>query len=208
MSYGRSKDRYPMKYGDVLQSELATIKVHDWYSDGFPEWMEADMVYVDPPWSLGNANMFRGKAKRAYINDFVPYLDALMGWISRIGPTVLYMEMGLQNMDAVRKSLAALYPCVQIWPITYYKKHPCFLLRASVFRVDFDFTGLDDANTPKIAIGLEKPLVVADPCTGRGLSAMAALANGCKFVGTEMIPDKLSVCVERLTNIGQNFTLR
>lgn len=205
MSYGKSKDKFPLRYGDIMQSDCCTVGVWDWFSDGFPIWMQADMVYVDPPWSLANANMFRGKACRGYIDTFEPYLAALMGWIAATRPTTCYIEMGAKNLTSVISMLEKTYATVQSWPILYYKKHPCYLVRGADEATGYDFSGMDDAKTPHAAVSIDKPMIVGDPCTGRGLSAIAGIRHGCKFVGTEMIPDKLSVCIDNLSRGGLVF---
>ena len=51
--------------------------------------------------------------------------------------------------------------------------------------------------------------VVADPCTGRGLTPVTADRLGLKFVGTELSHGRLAVAVEKLAEqTGQPVTLQ
>ena len=42
---------------------------------------------------------------------------------------------------------------------------------------------------------------IGDLCMGRGLVACAAARNGKPFVGTELNPKRLAVCLERLSKM-------
>ena len=64
---------------------------------------------------------------------------------------------------------------MQDWQITYYKKKSVLPPpRAGENVLEQDFTGLDDEVTPYRAIMFEQPESVADLCTGRGLTLLAA----------------------------------
>ena len=206
MSYGKSHEKFPIETSEIWQYENSKIAVCDLTKE-LPEFMlTADMIYCDPPWSLGNVNMFNSKAGREYVNNFSEFYHPFFEHIKRINPEVCYVEVGKKNKSIYIQKLKGLYPHVQGWGITYYKKNPCYLLRAAQSSTNFDFNGYDDEETPILAVKNENPKIVADLCTGRGLTGIAALTNGCSFVGTELNKRKLAVFIERAKRKGYEFS--
>jgi len=205
MSYGKSYEKYPINEGEIWNCNESSIAVCD-LTKSLPEFMlHADMLYCDPPWSLGNVNMFNSKAGREYMNSFNEFYDSLFENIKKIAPEVCYLEIGEKNRELYIQKLSELYPVVQDWQITYYKKNKCYLLRAAQSPTDFDFSNYDDEETPALAVKNESPRVVGDLCTGRGLTGIAALTNNCSFVGTELNKRKLAVFIERAKRKGYEF---
>ena len=206
MSYGKSYEKFPINENEIWEYDGSKIAVCD-LTKGLPDFMlTADMVYCDPPWTLGNVNMFNSKAGREYIYDFAEFYTPFFEQIKKINPTVCYVEVGEKSRFTYAQKLLELYPSVQDWKITYYKKNPCYLLRAAQSATDFNFVGYDDEETPALAVKNEKPQVVGDLCTGRGLTGIAALTNGCCFVGTELNKRKLAVFIERAKRKGYGFS--
>lgn len=194
-NYSGAWDSYPIQDGDIwVDSKTGSIvQAIDLFS-GLPEHMrEADMLYIDPPWNTGNINSFYTKAgmqdTRRRIGDF---FDVLFSYALTIKPDVLYVEIGKQALEDVIERVGKVYPVVQHWGITYYKKLPCFLVRGAAQATDMDYTGMDDSRTPYAAVESESPTVVGDLCTGRGLIAEAAIQHGKKFVGTELNKKRLA----------------
>lgn len=195
--YGRDWESYQLQYGEIWSSENARICNWD-ITKGVPEFMKvADMIYCDAPWTLGNVNMFNSKAGRGYMNDFSEFYVHLFSLIREICPRVCFLEIGKEELSTFKGQLEEIYRHVQVWQVTYYKKNKSYLIRGSDSPTDFDYKGLDDEFTPYIAIYNEKPNIVADACTGRGLTAISAFRNGCKFVGTELNARKLAVLCTR-----------
>ena len=179
------------------------ISVHD-ILNSFPEYMlDADLVYSDPPWNLGNANTFHTKNDSGYyINSFSEFYNSFFNLIQKINPLVCYVEIGKQNLKIFQDKISELFPVVQSWEITYYRKSPCYLIRGGQLESSFDFTGKDDEQTPLLAIQNESCNCIADLCTGRGLTAVAAYQMGKRFVGTELNKRRLAVTIERVSKIG------
>lgn len=164
------------------------------------------MIYCDPPWNLGNLNSFYTKAGRKdYKDRFSDFYDALFAHVEKLCAPVCYLEIGKQNLDVFRDALRTIYPVVQAWPIFYYRKNPCYLLRGGRTLQKFDFTGMDDAETPDRAVIAESGAVVADFCTGQGLTAVAAYRHGKTFLGTELNQRRLAVAVDRVNKLGGNY---
>ncbi len=204
--YENKHKKFPIEPGQIWESELATVQVCD-ITKNLPGYFgKADMVYCDPPWSLGNVNMFNSKSGREYMNDFAEFYRHLFNHISSINPKVCYLEIGDQNVGVFLSELSRVFKFTQAWKIKYYKKNDCWLLRGSnIGYVDYDYSGLDDMQTPAKAIELEQPKCVADFCTGRGLTAMAAIKHNVRFVGTELNKHKLAVCLSNLKRMGQSW---
>lgn len=206
--YGNSWEKYPIKEGEIWCDDLtgSIVSVFD-ITKGFPEYMHtADMIYCDPPWNLGNVNFFYTKAGRSdYKNHFSDFYGALFFHIKRLETLVCYLEIGKQYLDIFREQLNNIYPIVQEWQITYYHKNPCWLLRGSHDLQRFDFTGMDDADTPYFAIRYEPCKQVADFCTGQGLTAIAAYKHERIFLGTELNPRRLAVAIDRVNKLGGNY---
>lgn len=209
--YGDSWEKYPIEEGEIWchYESKSLIAVHD-LRNGILDYMRgAEMVYCDPPWSLGNANLFITKAgMSSYIKCFDEFMDALFEGIKAISPRTCYLEIGRQHKNDFIQRLSSLYPVVQEWPITYYRKHPCFLLRGGWREIDHDFTGLDDEDTPLAAIQAERPRSVADPCTGQGLTLLAAHECGVQFLGSELNRRRLAVAIARAARRGWHYVKR
>lgn len=209
--YGGAHDRYPIQEGEIwsVDGGKGKLKVHDLYNP-LPDFMkEADMVYVDPPWNLSNVNTFYTKADKRgeHTNTFTEFYKQLFKQINEINPDVLYMEIGSQNVNKFVEEFENLFPYVQTWEITYYKRNPCYLIRGSkTSPTEFDFSGMDDEDTPRKAMSLEKPACVADLCMGRGLIAETAYLNNIKFAGTELNKKRLAVTIEKIAKKGGKWT--
>lgn len=206
MSYGNYWAKYPIEKGETWTCGISKIQVAD-ITAGLPDFMlKANMVYSDTPWTLGNVNMFNKKAGRKYMNNFEEFYTPLFQHIAKINPRVCYLEIGKQEKEKFIGLLKKNYPIVQEWEITYYGKHLCYLLRGGHLATDFNFTGMDDNDTPLAAIKTEQPATVADFCTGRGITGIAAITQGCNFVGTEINKEKLAVFIHRAKRLGYGFS--
>jgi predicted methyltransferase len=115
------------------------------------------------------------------------------------------VEIGIQNLKIFQEKMAEIFPVVQTWQITYYKKSICYLIRGGQISASFDYSGLDDAQTPLLVIQNEECQCVGDLCTGRGLTALAAYQCGKRFVGTELNKRRLAVAIERVYKLGGKY---
>ncbi len=202
-TYGDSWERYPIEPGEVWLAGGGRVAVHNLF-DPLPAWVRADLLFVDPPWDLGNINSFYTKAGRSdYLSRFDVFLDALFARIGEAGPRVCYIEMGRRNADEVRRRLAAVWPVVQRWDVAYYRKHPCVLLRGGHTPTADDYTGIDEAKCIELVAQRELPgATMGDLCMGRGLVGLAAHAAGRPFVGTELNRRRLACLLDRLARRG------
>lgn len=203
--YGDSWERFPIEPGELWQERKtgSLVMVYDLF-DGVPDHMfEANMVYCDPPWNTGNINSFYTKAGIQKTRDFRAFADLLFDAIKTINPKVCYLEIGKQNLKLFEDNLKLLYPYVQTWPVTYYKRNRSFLLRGSRYGItDTDFTDMDDMHTPRAAMMSEDFKCVADLCMGRGLTGTTAHTLGKRFVGTELNKRRLAVLIDKIAKAG------
>ncbi len=207
--YGRSWEKFPIVPGQKWVDQFgSTLSVAD-ITKHIPDFMlVADLVYCDPPWNLGNVNGFITKnGGQDHLSSFEDFYKHLFNGIQLMSPKVCYLEIGKQYVETFRNQLQAYYPFVQIWPITYYKKHLSYLLRGGEFPSNHSFTGLDDSITPMKAIETEKCTIVGDLCTGRGLTAISAVKAKKVFVGTELNPRRMAVTIEKMTKAGSKFII-
>ena len=202
--YGDSWEKYPIEEEEIWEDpmSLSRIAVAD-IRDQLPFEIKAGMVYMDSPWNKGNVNSFITKAEmNSYIDSFEYFMDCLFCQISKIDPSVCYLEIGKQHKADFRSRMSELFSCVEEWEILYYKKNPCYLIRGANNTTEADFTGLDDEVTPLKAIQAEQPSSVADLCTGRGLTLLAAHKFGARFYGTELNKRRLAVAIDRAAKAG------
>jgi DNA modification methylase len=207
--YGDSWERFPIELGQTWCDETTGSKVTVCdLRNGIPDYMlKADMIYCDPPWNQANVNCFYTKAGITdnYVDRFDQFYDALFHCIGRIAPKCCYLEIGRQNKTVFIEELAKLFPVVQQWPITYYRKNLCYLLRGGHKRQHYDFAGIDDIKTPQLAVEVEPTQTVADLCTGQGLTPVAAFNNDKRFVGTELNKRRLAVAIDRVNKLGGKY---
>lgn len=202
-AYGDAWERYPINPGEVWAAGRGLVAVHNLF-DSLPPWVRADLLFVDPPWDQGNLNSFYTKAGRDdYQTSFAPFLDALFARIAEAGPSVCYIEMGRKNAGEVERRMAERWPCVQRWDVTYYRKHPCVLLRGGPTPTLDSYTGIDEERCITLVAQRELPgAVMGDLCMGRGLVGLAAHAAGRPFVGTELNKRRLACLLDKLARSG------
>lgn len=202
--YGDSWERFPIQPGEIWRAgDLGTLAVHNLF-DPLPAFMfTADLVFIDPPWNLGNLNTFYTKAGRSdYQTSFSCFADTIFQRIADIAPRTCYIEIGNQNADDFERRLVQQYPVVQRWPVTYYRKHPCWIIRGGQSRLKRDYSGVDEERVIADVGATEYYQVIGDFCMGRGLVGMAAYRAGNRFVGTELNPRRLAVLLDSLAKAG------
>jgi hypothetical protein len=205
--YGNAWERFPIEDGEVWSapggSYLAVGDIR-WKLMDFM--IGADMVYTDPPWNQSNVNGFLTKAGlTTKVYNYAEFYTAYFRAVRQINPRVCYTEIGKEYVETFRAEMAAQFRAVQTWPILYYKKNPAFLVRGSDRKIDADYSGIDDELLPRLAVGMELPWSVADLCTGRGGTAIAAHLHDVPFRGMEVNKRRLACTIERAHEIGVDY---
>jgi len=200
--YGDSWEKYPIEKGEIWQAGHGRVAVANIFNP-LPSFMaDADLIFVDPPWNLGNVNSFYTKAgRRDHLTGFEQFISMLFFRLNKIAPQTLYIEMGNQYADQFFKLLPL--PNKQRWPVTYYKKNPTNLLRCSnLGPTAVDYTGIDEADCIALVAKDETYSVIGDLCMGRGLVGIAAQKNGRAFVGTELNKRRLACLLSAVAKLG------
>lgn len=212
--YSGAHKKYPVKAGDTWKLGQHTFLCGDLEGDS-PLWeklstMTPDLVYVDPPWNNGNARSFRTKAgvdgEQGRTVDFVSLLKIVLR-PSVAFNALTFIEAGKREQNIVKGIIEDLGGVVgATWEILYYKRSPCILIAAD-FRLnpqnDYpNFTGLDDEDTPDLAIQHYKPSLVLDPCAGRGGTARAAELAGVASLTHELSPYRMAEALQSVVAIS------
>jgi hypothetical protein len=202
-NYDGSITRFPVQPGQLWQCERGQVMACDLY-DGLPPFMRAaDCIFTDPPYNAALENGFRTKAGKARnATGFASFLDMLFGHIGQIAPHTCFIETGGEQVDRIAGRLCLLYPHVETYPATYYRRHPCFVVRAGHNESAHDYAGLDEQDICTEICRRENFKTIADLCMGRGLTGRAAWAAGRQFLGTELNPARLAVLINHLHGKG------
>lgn len=201
--YGDAWERFPILPGEVWRAGTGRVAVHDIF-EPLPAFVtDADLMFVDPPWNLGNLNCFYTKAGRTdYQTDFGRFAGRLFECVAEIAPATCYIEIGRQNVDDWQARLATLYPLVERWDVVYYRKHPTCIIRGSDAPAMVDLTGMDEADCIDLVARVEGYKVIGDLCMGRGLVGVAAFRAGRSFVGTELNQRRLACLLDKIARRG------
>jgi len=202
-SYGNSWEKYPIEENEVwVSGNGSKIKVQSVF-DPLPDFFKnVDMLYIDPPWNLSLLNSFYTKAQNPdYVTQFEDFSSVLFKQIKKTNCMVCYIEIGAQNKSIILNKMKTIFPAIDIWKVTYNKKHESYLIRGSVQKCVFDFSGMDDSATPQKAIEVENPYSVGDLCTGRGLTGISAYNQNKIFYGIELNKRRIAVMIDKLGGI-------
>lgn len=208
-NYGDAYLRHPIGENElVVFDNDSVIKVHNIF-DPLPGFMkEADLVFVDPPWNLGNLNTFYTKAGRQdYQTSFVRFYKRLFECIGEISPRVCYVEIGKEYLSEFIQEMKKLYRQVTFYNSCYYqdKKKICYVIRGSSKRKTLPLDYMDEEDIIKWICTNEEYECIGDLCMGRGLVGVNAYRNGKRFVGTELNHKRLSVLIERIVEVGGTY---
>lgn len=202
-NYDGSWDRYPIKPGERWNVGGNSIVAQWDIMQPLPSWMRAEVVFVDPPWGLGNLNTFYTKAQRTDKHgSYTPFVDAVFRSLVNTHAHTAYIEMGVKYAGDIQKRLEALFPVVQSWNVVYYKKHPCVILRGGQRATAANYTGMDEMDVIGAVAANEEYNTIADFCMGRGGVGVAAFKAGRRFVGTELNPKRLACLLTKVVALG------
>lgn len=204
-NYGGAYKRYPVKEGEpVIFSDGSTLMAHDIF-DPLPEFMRmADVIFTDSPWNIGNARSFYTKAEKVMqIKSFDIFYLNLFDRIKEISPRSCYLEIGKEYLGEYMVEMKRIFPAVTVYNSTYYhrKDNLCYIVQGTRRRKNRHYDGMDEEDIIN-AVAESEDGPIGDLCMGRGLVALAAARHGKKFVGTELNPKRLAVCLERLDKEG------
>jgi hypothetical protein len=199
--YGGAHRRHNMA-GVIQLPNGSKVQACDW-TETLPEFMkEADTLFIDPPWNLGNLKTFYTKADLDHPPfDFGQFTVKLFERIDEIHPLHLFIEMGKEYLAHYLQRCADRYPYVTFYNSTYYKKreNKCYVIHATVNGKRRRYPKLEDLGEEKIIQWLcayHDYDCIGDLCMGTGLVGRYAYLNGRRFVGTELNPKRLALLVD------------
>ena len=203
--YTNAIKEFPVKAGEVWGCANAIFVCGDLEEDSRLEDVltdyPCDMMYVDPPWGAGVASTYRTKAgvQRRQVNANNLYQRIVEP--ARVRQQLAYVETGIRQRKWLLGLLNDLGAQVTVWDTTYYGNKPS-VLAAADWRPEPtglpNFTGLDDEDTPLVAIKAHKPGRVLDPCGGRGLTARAAWQAGTASLLHELSPYRMAEALKAM----------
>jgi hypothetical protein len=210
--YGGAYMRHPMGNKEIVVfNDGSMVQVHNIF-DPLPGFMlAADLVFVDPPWNLGNLNTFYTKAEREdYQKSFSTFYKRLFEGIAEITPATCYVEIGKEYLADFIIEMKRLYRQVTFYNSTYYHKREniCYVVRGGAKRKRLPLDYMDEEDIIAWVCANEDYSCIGDLCMGQGIVGIHAHINGKKFVGTELNHKRLSVLIERLAKKGLNYELQ
>lgn len=207
-NYGDAYLRHPAGSGPIVFNDGSIIKVHNIF-DHLPEFMKrADLIFVDPPWNLGNLNTFYTKAERMdYQTDFERFYKRLFCCVGEISPETCYIEVGKEYLAEFIAEMKQLFRSVTFYNSSYYhrKENICYVIRGARSRKKLPLDYMDEEDIIKWICENEDYTCIGDLCMGRGLVGLHAYRNGKRFVGTELNHKRLSVLIEKLSLEGATY---
>ncbi len=210
-NYGDAYKRHPLCLGQtVIFSNGSKLAVYDIYNP-LPQFMlEADLVFVDPPWNLGNLNSFYTKANLPAENkSFESFYNRLFECIKEISPQSCYIEVGKEHLADFILEMRKLYRHITFYNSTYYhkKSNICYVVRGGEKRVKLPLDYMDEEDIIAWVCRNESYQCIGDLCIGKGLVALHATLNGKRFVGAELNPKRLSVTIEAVHKQGLHYRI-
>lgn len=211
-NYGDAYKRHPIDPDKTIVFEDGSmVKAHNIF-DPLPGFMKkADLIFVDPPWNLGNLNSFYTKAERTdYQDDFEVFYKRLFECIAEIRPRTCYVEVGKEYLAEFILEMKQLYKQVTFYNSSYYhrRENMCYVIRGSSKRKKLPLDYMDEEDIVAWICKNEDYDCIGDLCMGRGLVGINAYKAGKKFVGTELNHKRLSVLLETLVKNGCKYTIK
>lgn len=209
-NYGDAYKRHPIEEGIAEFPDGSKLKTHDIFNF-LPAFMkQADLLFTDSPWNKTNYGTFYTKAGIMPSKDFDEFVERLFECIRIINPKVCYLEIGKEYLSKYMRNLEKIYPYVSLYNSTYYhnKNNICYVIRGSYKAKKPKFDYMDEEDIINAICEYEDFNCIADLCMGQGLVALAAYQTGHRFVGTELNHKRLSVTIERLSNLGAIYSIK
>lgn len=201
-NYGNAYLSDPINDGELaVWPDGSTVAVHDIFEDNPDFFSKADLIFVDPPWNLGNLNCFYTKANRSdYQESFATFYQALFKRIQEVSAKTCYVEVGKQYLADFIVEMRKIYPHVTFYNSYYYhsKKNHCYVIRGSMKAKKPSLDDMDEENIIKWVCENEEYTCILDPCMGQGLVGKYASGANRMFVGGELNPKRLSVLLKAI----------
>lgn len=208
--YGEAYRQFPIDTGVAVFEDGSRLMTHSIF-DPLPAFMlEADALFIDPPWTQGNMTSFYTKADMPPPpQKYKAFYTRLFECVREINPRVCYLEIGKDHLADFIIAMREQFKAVTFYGSSYYHRagNHCYVVRGSHRGRHPKLDGIDEEDIIKWVCCNEEYSCIGDLCMGRGLVATNAYQAGRRFVGTELNHKRLSVCLERLTKLGAAYTI-
>jgi hypothetical protein len=179
--------------GDLLDSENPWHELHPDYPP--------DLVYCDPPWTNGLARTFRTLSGLPQVGYDVHLIFEAIVKLAESVPLWLVTDrkpsahiLGLLD--------AAHHATWQLHGFTGGRDSSVLAVLHYVHDTpppDADFTDLIDRELPgRILDQYDTPGIIADPCSGLGITSRAAYSHGWASINNELSPTRMSAALRKL----------
>ena len=204
--YGGTYKSFDMS-GTIELPGGSVVQVCDWM-ESMPDFMkQADTLFIDPPWNMGNVRSFYTKADldRPEGFDFLGLTEKLFQRVDEIAPEFLFIEMGKEFLNVYISECKKRFKYVTFYNSTYYKKaqNKCYVIHACNDFKRKRYKELEDLDERDIIDWLcanHEYQCIGDLCMGMGLVGQFAFDNGKQFVGTELNSKRLAKLVDYVVN--------
>jgi hypothetical protein len=201
-NYGDIYKEYPLEEGrPYIFEDGSIIQVHNIYNKT-PEFMyKSDVLFIDPPWNLGNLNTFYLKAEQEErIESFKEFYTRLFTVIKDINPKMCFVEVGKEHLADFIIQMRKIFKYVTFYNSTYYhsKDKLCYVIQGSSKRRNYKLDGMDEQHIIEWVCKNIEYEYIGDLCMGQGLVGYYSNMYGKKFVGTELNHKRLSVLIKRI----------
>lgn len=201
--YGGYDKNYNMN--ETIKLDNGILKVNNIF-DELPDFMkEADIMYIDPPWNLGNINSFYTKAdkKGEYEFNFEKFYKQLFNRIKEINPNTIFLTIGKEHLGEFLIECKKIYKYVTFYNSTYYhkKENKCYVIQATNIHKNKRYKELEDIDEEDVIKWITENIeynCIGDLCMGKGLVAYYSNLQNKKFVGTELNKKRLAIAIERV----------
>lgn len=184
--------------GPIALPNQSMVQACDWI-DEMPAFMRrADVLFIDPPWNMGNAKSFYTKANVPHPPlSFSQFSEKLFGRIETINPDTLFLEIGKDALAQYLTACQQRFRHVTFYNATYYRKprNKCYVIHATHDTRMTRYRHLEDADEEDIIAEIcrRHPYdCIGDLCMGLGLVGRYAYLASRSFVGTELNPKRLA----------------
>jgi len=187
---------------------IGKLFVHDIF-EGFPkEFLDANVVFIDVPYTIGDVKRYDIKAdKDSGRMTYEIFLERIKYYLENmIKLRTVFIEVGKANVDKVITMLFSHFVNVKVYESTYYKKNLCYIVQA--WNDEKDFIAIQDSKLDEVDVNeniivtMDENDVICDFMNGRGLTSKNAFKYGRKFICSDMNVNRLAVAYEDIARKG------
>jgi hypothetical protein len=168
------------------------------------------ITYSDPPWNPGNEKWWRRHAKADPPKDFNIFLDGWCASVKNFGPAEIFVETTViaahrQIVEgAIKRNLGL--EAMEEWEVIYGSPaRPNVLIHYGTAPLKTDPSGMKGPPMTRCVFDgmpVDGPVVMSDPCMGKGMISREAHKQGWHCVGTELNSARLDKTIDWLLRKG------